>query len=138
MLHIKKVKPLHNNIVTTAERFDKDVKEHGIIISKKGDLKVWQTVLAVGNFIQEIKVGDKVMINFGGYAVKKYDKNSLQNDLDNNPTLTYALNWVTMDDKNGNPQDCLLLTDRDIMYVFEGEEKEEVIELPVVPKIALS
>lgn len=138
MLHIKKVKPLHNNIVTTAERFDKDVKEHGIIINKKGDLKVWQTVLAVGNFIQEIKVGDKVMIDFRGYAVKKYDKNSLQNDLDNNPTLTYALNWVTMDDKNGNPQDCLLLTDRDIMYVFEGEEKEEVIELPVVPKIALS
>lgn len=138
MLHIKKVKPLHNNIVTTAERFEKDVKEHGIIISKKGDLKVWQTVLAVGNFIQEIKVGDKVMIDFRGYAVKKYDKNSLQNDLDNNPTITYALNWVTMDDENGKPQDCLLLTDRDIMYVFEGEEKEEVIELPVVPKIALS
>lgn len=138
MLHIKKVKPLHNNIVTTAERFDKDIKEHGIIVSKKGDMKVWQTVLAVGNFIQEIKVGDKVMIDFRSYAVKKYDKNSLQNDLDNNPTLTYALNWVTMDDRNGNPQDCLLLTDRDIMYVFEGEEKEEVIELPVVPKIALS
>lgn len=138
MLHIKKVKPLHNNIVTTAERFDKDVKEHGLIVSKKGDLKVWQTVLAVGNFIQEIKVGDKVMIDFRGYAVKKYDKNSLQNDLDNNPTITFALNWVTIDDKNGKPQDCLLLTDRDIMYVFEGEEKEEVFELPVVPKIALS
>ena len=138
MLHIKKVKPLHNNIVTTAERFDKDVKERGIIISKKGDLKVWQTVVAVGNLVSGINVGDKVMIDFRAYAVKKYDKNSLQNDLDNNPTLTYALNWVNMDNEKGEPTDYLFLSDRDIMYVFEGEEKEEVIELPVVPKIALS
>lgn len=138
MLHIKKVKPLHTSIVTTAERFDKDVKERGIIISKKGDLKVWQTVVAVGNLVSGINVGDKVMIDFRAYAVKKYDKNSLQNDLDNNPTLTYALNWVSMDNENGEPTDYLFLSDRDVMYVFEGEEKEDVFELPAVPKIALS
>lgn len=26
--------------------------------------------------------------------------------------------------------DCLLLNDRDVLYSFEGEEKEEVIQIP--------
>ncbi len=29
-------------------------------------------------------------------------KDSIQNDLDNNPKIKYNLNWVTMDDENGN------------------------------------
>jgi hypothetical protein len=50
--------------------------------------------------------------------------------LDNNPKLSYRFNWVTIDDENGEPQECLLLNDRDILYVFEGEEKNEVIIKP--------
>lgn len=37
---------------------------------------------------------------------------------------------VTMDDSNGNPMDCLLLNDRDVLYSFEGEEEDEPIKIP--------
>lgn len=130
MLHIKKIKPLFTNIVTTAERFKEDFTEGGIIVAKKGDLKLWQKVIAVGPMVRDIKAGDQVMISLENYVVRRYDKNSIQNDLDNNPALRYNLHWVNVDDSDGNPQECLLLNDRDIPYSFEGEEKKESIVVP--------
>lgn len=127
MLHIKKIKPLFTSIVTTGDRYTEDCKEGGIVVSNKGDLKLYQKVLAVGPLVRDIKVGDTVMINAANYAVRKFTPNSVQNDMDNNPVLTYRFNWVTIDDNNGNPKDCLFLTDRDILYVFEGEEKFDTI-----------
>lgn len=130
MIHIKKIKPLFTSIVTTGDKFEKDMIEGGIIIARKGDLKLWQKVIAVGSTVRDIKEGDMVMINAENYMVKKYDKNSLQNDMDNNPSLGYRFNWVTIDDKKGDPQDCLLLNDRDVLYVFEGEEKDNMLITP--------
>lgn len=116
---------MFTNIVVTAEKFKNDVKDGALIIAKKGDLKLWQRVVAVGSSVRDIVVGDMVMINVENYAVKKYDKNSIQNDLDNNKTITFRFNWVTMDDENGKPTEYLLLSDRDVMYSFEGEETED-------------
>lgn len=130
MLHIKKIKPLFTSLVTTGDRFEKDMVESGIIIAKKGDLKLWQKVIAVGSAVRDIKEGDMVMVDASHYAKKRYDANSIQNDMNNNPVLNYQFNWVTLDDSEGNPQECLLLNDRDILYVFEGEEKEDIIQLP--------
>lgn len=130
MIHIKKIKPLFTSIVTTGDKFEKDMIEGGIIIARKGDLKLWQKVIAVGSTVRDIKEGDMVMINAENYMVKKYDKNSLQNDMDNNPSLGYRFNWVTIDDEKGDPQDCLLLNDRDVLYVFEGEEKDNMLITP--------
>ena len=130
MLHIKKIKPLFTSLVTTGDRFEKDMVESGIIIAKKGDLKLWQKVIAVGSAVRDIKEGDMVMIDASHYAKKRYDANSIQNDMNNNPVLNYQFNWVTLDDSEGNPQECLLLNDRDILYVFEGEEKEDIIQVP--------
>lgn len=130
MLHIKKIKPMFTNIITTGDRFEKDFTQGGLIVAKKGDLKVWQEVIAIGDMVKGINVGDKVMINIANYAVKRYSKDSIQNDLDNNPKIRYNLNWVTMDDKDGNQMDCLLLNDRDILYTFEGEEEDELIKIP--------
>ena len=138
MLHIKKIKPLFTSIVTTGDKFEKDMTENGIITANKGDLKLWQTVVAVGTSVRDIAVGDKVMINPSHYAVKKYDKNSIQNDLDNNPTLSFKFNWIYIDNENGESVPHLLLNDRDIEFVFEGEEKEESIIVPDKPKILLS
>ena len=126
MLHIRKVKPLYTAIITTGNRFNKDMTDGSLIVAKKGDLKTWQTVIAVGTTVRDIKVGDQVMINPANYLVRKFSKDSVQNDMDNNPVLRYDFNWVTIDDENGNPQDCLLLNDRDVLYVFEGEEKDDV------------
>lgn len=122
---------MFTSIVTTGDRFERDMTEGGLIIANKGDLKLWQTVVAVGSSVRDIKVGDKVMISLENYAVRRYDKNSIQNDLGNNRTLSYSLRWVTLDGGDGSPRECLLLSDRDVLYVFEGEEREdEPIRLP--------
>lgn len=130
MLHIKKIKPLFTAIVTTGDKFDEDWVEQGLIVARKGDLKLWQKVIAVGSAVRDVKEGDMVMLDFKDYAVKKYDKNSIQNDLNNNPVLDYHLNWVTIDEEDGKTKDCLVLKDRDVQYVFEGEEKKEALMTP--------
>lgn len=137
MIHIKSVKPLFTSIVTTGDTFDKDMTSNGLIVAKKGDLKMWQKVVAKGSSVRDIEIGDLVMINFDNFAVKKYNKNSVQNDLDNNPVITYRFNWITVDDRDGNPHEYLLMQDRDVQYVFEGEEKDDVIIKPATPGLIL-
>lgn len=139
MLKIKTIKPLFTSIVTTGDKFEKDVTVGGIIQQdqKKGDLKLYQKVLAVGSAVRDIKVGDMVMINPIAYVRKKYPKESVQNDMDNNPTLSINIPTVPVTDEKGNTQECLLLTDRDIQFVFEGEEVNESIIIPEKKKLIL-
>lgn len=135
MLHVTKIKPLFDHLLITADRFDKDMIHNGVIVAGKGDLKLWQTVVAVGSVVRDIKVGDKVMINSNDFAVKKYNKNSVQNDLDNNPVLTYNFPFETVDDEKGNPKDYLYISDRNVKYVFEGTEKDDSLILPGKTKL---
>lgn len=137
MLHVTKIKPLFDHLLITADRFEKDMVHSGVILAKKGDLKLWQTVVAVGSVVRDIKVGDKVMINPNDFAVKKYNKNSVQNDLDNNPVITYNFPFETVDDENGNPKDYLYISDRNVKYVFEGIEKDDSLILPGKPKLII-
>ena len=135
MLHVTKIKPLFDHLLITADKFDKDMIHNGVIVAGKGDLKLWQTVVAVGSVVRDIKVGDMVMINPNNFAVKKYNKNSVQNDLDNNPVLTYNFPFETVDDEKGNPKDYLYISDRDVKYVFEGTEKDDSLILPGKTKL---
>lgn len=137
MLHVTKIKPLFDHLLITADRFDKDIIHNGVIVAGKGDLKLWQTVVAVGSVVRDIKVGDKVMINPNDFAVKKYNKNSVQNDLDNNPVITYNFPFETVDDEKGNPKDYLYISDRNVKYVFEGIEKDDSLILPGKPKLII-
>ena len=137
MLHVTKIKPLFDHLLITADRFDKDMIHNGVIVAGKGDLKLWQTVVAVGSVVRDIKVGDKVMINPNNFAVKKYNKNSVQNDLDNNPVLTYNFPFETVDDEKGNLKDYLYISDRDVKYVFEGTEKDDSLILPGKTKLIM-
>ena len=134
MLHIKQIKPLFTNILTTGDKYEEDERQNGLIIAKKGDLKLYQTVLSVGSMVRDIKIGDKVMINPKNYAVKRYDPNSVKEDMGMNSTIGFNMPWVTIDDTEGNPQECLLLVDRDIEFVFEGEEVKEVQTKLIMPK----
>lgn len=138
MLHIRKIKPLFTSIVTTGDKFEKDMVSNGIIVARQGDLKVWQKVIATGPSVRDIKVGDMVMINIDHFAIRKYNKNSVQNDLDNNPVVSWHFNWVTLEEKDGEPQECLLMEDRDIQYVFEGEEKDDIVITPGTPKLIIT
>lgn len=130
MLHITKIKPRANYMLVTADTFDKDMIEKGVIVAKKGDLKLWQSVLAIGPMIRNIEIGDKVMINPMKYAVRKYNQNSVQNDLDNNPVLSYNFPFETIEDSEGNPQECLYISDDAVKYAFEGEEKDDALIIP--------
>ena len=121
---------MFTSIVTTADRFEEDYTENGMILASKRDYKPWQTIISIGDSVRNLKKGDKVMVNLDNYVVRKYDKNSLQNDLDNNKKVRYAFNFVTLDDDNGNPKECFLFNDRDILYSFEGEEKADIIKVP--------
>ena len=130
MLHVTKIKPVFNHLLITADKFDKDMIQAGVIVANKGDLKLWQKVIAVGSAVRDVKVGDMVMIDPMKYAVRKYNKNSVQNDLDNNPVLTYNFPFETVDNEKGEPQDCLYITEDAVKYAFEGKEKEEALITP--------
>lgn len=127
-LHISAIKPFYTSIITTGDKFTEDMYEGSIITAKKGDLKLWQTVVAVGSSVREVKPGDKVMINADHFAVRKFSKDSLNNDLDNNPIKAYRFNWVTMEDEKGKEQNYLMMNENDLLYSFTGEERNEVIK----------
>lgn len=138
MLHIKDIKPRYTQVLTTGDKYDEDMKSGGVIVAYKDSLKLYQKVIAVGNMVKDIEPGDTVMLDYSAYEVKRYDKNSLQNDLDNNKTIRLELPWVTMDDESGNPQSYLLMDDRDIKFKCSVEETNESIIVPDTPKLILN
>lgn len=123
MLKITKIKPMFTDLIITADRFDRDIIEGGIVVANKGDLKSYQTVIAVGDAIRNIAVGDKVMVNFEVFAEHKIPVNSVKKDMDvNDPIVRYNIPWVNMVDANGNNKVYIRIPDRAIEFVFEGEE----------------
>lgn len=122
MLKIKKIKPMFTSLITTMDKYEQDVTTGGLINVTKmqGGLKEYQTVLAVGGSVRDIKVGDLVCINPARFAVRKHQAGSLKDGvISDNPVTTYNFDVVEMDGKQ-----CLLLQDRDIDFIIE--EFEEV------------
>lgn len=128
-MNIKKLKPLQDRILTTMNLYEYDIKEGGIITKSKGAVKEYQQVLAVGDFVKNIKPGDMVMISPDRYAVRKFKEDSLKNDLMTNDVVRYNLPVHIVD---GQPR--LLISDRDVQFVIEEwdveDEKESLIEIP--------
>ena len=122
MLKIKKIKPMFTSIVTTMDKYEHDMTTvAGLIDTTKqqGGLKEYQTVLAVGSSVRDIKVGDLVCVNPTRFAVKKHQAGSLKDGVVcDNPVTTYNFDVVEMDNKQ-----CLLLQDRDIDFIIEDFEE---------------
>lgn len=122
MLNIKKIKPVFNQIVTTMDYYEDDVfTEAGLIDTRKqkGTIKEYQKVLAVGNTVTSVKVGDFVCINPVRYAKTKHENGSLRDGvISDNIIVGYNFNVVEIDG-----QTCLLLYDSDIRYVIEEFEE---------------
>ena len=109
-------------LITTMDKYEQDVTAGGLINVTKmqGGLKEYQTVLAVGGSVRDIKVGDLVCVNPARFAVRKHQAGSLKDGvITDNPVTTYNFDVVEMDGKQ-----CLLLQDRDIDFIIE--EFEEV------------
>lgn len=139
MYKIKSLKPLYTGIITTANKYTQDDTSGVILDSRKlaGSIKEYQTVIAVGSSVREIKVGDTVLINFQNYLVK--DKNRPENDTDSIRTefmqQTYHLELPVME---VNDQEVLTLQERDIAFVADIEEiatPASTIIKPRAPKI---
>lgn len=136
MFKINKVKPVFNHILTTANKYEDDVKTaKGVIIDLKhtqGSLKDYQTVLEVGPNVREVKAGDVVFVNPTAYAVWGHEEkpNSPKGveAYSGKKIIGYRFNVVTVND---NP--CLYITENDILYIAEGEEVvEEVVQEPLI------
>lgn len=123
MLKIKKIKPMFTSLITTMDKYEQDALTSGGLIDstkQQGSLKEYQTVLAVGDSVRNIKVGDLVCVNPARFAVKKHREGSLKDGvISDNPVLSYNFDVIEMDNKQ-----CLLLQDRDIEFIIE--EFEEV------------
>lgn len=114
---IKEIQPMYNGILVTANA-PKD-KIGNIYVESKIGIEVYQTVVAIGSMVKEIKVGDVVMINPARYEVKKYDKNSIKKDIvGENPTQNYNFNMVSM-----NNTDYLMLYDSDVSFIIKDMDE---------------
>lgn len=134
MINIKKIKPLFTSIITTMDVYEEDVKTEGGVLDatkRQGGLKEYQTVVAVGSSVRDIKEGDLVCINPTRFAVRKHQADSLKNGIvTDNPITTYNFNVVVMDNTR-----YLLLQDRDIDFVIEDWEPTEIkTEIEETPK----
>lgn len=122
MLKVKKIKPMFTSLITTMNKYEQDgVTQGGLVDATKqqGTLKEYQTVLAVGDSVRNIKVGDVVWVNPTRFAVKKHKEGSLKDGvITDNPVLSYNFDVVEMDG-----QQCLLLQDRDIDFIIEEFEE---------------
>lgn len=127
MLKLKRIKPIGSQILISGNEYlEDDYNEAGLIEGnhKKGSLKTFQTVLAVGDDVRFVKVGDVVEINFYKYAVFKEDPNSIKAMADN-PIVGFRLNWVSLEDG-----DCIIVDQRDVQYIIEDSE-----EVTYAPKL---
>ena len=123
MLKVKKIKPMFTSLITTMDKYEEDVRISGGLLDvtkQQGGLKEYQTVLAVGSSVRDIKVGDLVCVNPTRFAVKQHQAGTLRDGVVTDATVVkYNFDVIEMDGKQ-----CLLLQDRDIDFIIE--EYEEV------------
>ncbi len=123
MINIKEIQPLFTKILCTADEYEEVQFLPGTTIvdteKKPAGLKEYQTVIAVGNEVTTLKPGDVVMINPRDYMVRKYNKDSLNSEMNDvyNPVIEYQFDMPII-----NGEKCLLLKERDIDYIILSYE----------------
>lgn len=124
MLKVHDIRPVFNRVLTTANKYkEQQYTEGGLIDGThlEGTAKEYQTVIKVGSAVREVKPGDVVLIDPTRYIKRRYSKDSIQNDLDNNPIISIEIPTVEMDGV-----DYFMIDDRDILYVItDSDEVEE-------------
>lgn len=127
---LKKVKPMFNGVITTMYTYREECKIPGsnlLDVSKtKGTVKEYQKVLAVGDMVHSVKVGDIVAINPIRYGRKKHQDGSLKDGvISDNPIVEYRFNTIVIND-----QECLYLQDNDISFIVE-----EFVDSKIKPSV---
>lgn len=113
---------MFNKILVTADKYEKDVKQGGVVVVTAGTLKEYQKVISIGDTVRGISEGDLVLINPIRYAVKKHQEGSLKDGIvADNPVVSYNFKFVEVDGTI-----CILLYDQDIDYVIQEYEESDV------------
>lgn len=132
-MNIKKIKPLFTGIITTANKYTINHSKNGVITNIPDTLKEYQTVVAIGDSVRGINVGDVVVIDPTRFVVKKHKEGSLKDGvIQDNVVIAYNFDIIKINNENH-----LLLQDRDIKYVIEDfeEDKEEPVIIDEKPGI---
>ena len=132
MLKVKKIKPMFTALITTMDKYSHDMRTTGGLIDttkQEGGLKEYQKVLAIGNSVRDIKVGDLVCVNPTRFGVKQHQAGSLKDGVvTDNPIIKYNFDVIEMDGEQ-----CLLLQDRDIDFIIEEfEEVPDPVPSPII------
>ena len=53
MLKIKKIKPMFNRILVTADKYENDVKQNGVVVVTAGTLKEYQKVISLSVLLRK-------------------------------------------------------------------------------------
>ena len=125
---IKKIKPMFTGVITTAKKYvgDQYADVNGIIYDTRkldGSLNYYQTVIAVGTSVRDIKEGDIVKINFNRYAMANHVPGKIdekENKQFDNLSVKYEIPTIEMDGIT-----YLNLQDRDIEYIITDYEVDE-------------
>jgi hypothetical protein len=118
-------------LITTMDKYiDDHVTKAGIIDGTKmaGAIKEYQTVIAIGDSVRNVAVGELVCVDPKRFGVKKHKKGSLQDGvIEDNVVLGYEFDTIIINNK-----EHLLLQDRDISYVVEEYEESDKTEASVL------
>lgn len=119
MLELRKIKPVGSQVLVTKNLYGwDDFDDAGLIIHSRGDIKSYQTVVAVGDDVKFVKPGDVVEINFFKYCEFLDDPNSVKVN-GTNRVINLHLNIVEMVNEDGEPVDCFLIDQREVKYILE-------------------
>lgn len=130
MFKIKEIKPMFNQVVTTKDMYKEVLTNSGLInAAKTNHLKEYQTVIAIGPQVKDIKVGDVVFINPKRYmkmihkdGIKDLDKNVIKDDMH----ISLDIPSVELYDRpDGSCREVLLIYDSDVIFVAKGSEFDE-------------
>lgn len=124
---IKKVKPMFTGIIVTATKYKGETTTRGglIIDTTKldGQLNPFQTVIAVGDMVKDIKEGDIVKLNFKRYAKARHVPGAIdeaENKQFDNLSISYEIPIVPINDV-----DYLFMQTNDVEYIVTDCEIDE-------------
>lgn len=121
-IFVKKVKPQYTTVITTLDVWEDNVVQNGTIVAKKGEIKPYQTVVAVGDNVRCVKEGDFVIINLINYVKRNFEEDSLKEGMNNmQEEKVFDVPQVAIGDKI-----YAKLAERDIEYVILDYEEVEL------------
>ena len=125
-LKIKKIKPMFNQILTTAWKYGETetLSKNGLLLDlkkKEGNYKLYQKVLAVGPTVRDIKVGDVVQFDVIKFIVPEHkeDSNSLR-EMTHHVRNSYT--QVELPVIEVNDEECILTHESAVEFILEDYE----------------